>query len=73
MGLSYAMTVAGKASTLRTLWPVADDKTAVFIGTFLNHMKQGQTASAALTATKREFNDQGLHPYYWAPFMLLGG
>lgn len=74
MGLSFALFVAGNANTLLTLWPVADDATAVFMTDFFRRLRGGGTAASALAETKREFSrhPRYSHPRYWAPFVLIG-
>jgi CHAT domain-containing protein len=74
MGLPYALYVAGNKNTLLSLWAVADDSTAEFMGAFFSKLKGGMDQSAALNQTKREFIAGPLFkdPVFWAPFVLYG-
>ncbi len=76
MGLAYALYVAGNTNTVLTLWPVADEETAEFVGSLLTKIKAGQPHAQAITATKREFlnhdHPRKRNPYFWAPFVLYG-
>ncbi len=76
MGLAYALYVAGNISAVLTLWPIADEATAEFIGGFLERVKAGAPASVALAATKRDFarhrKVELRDPYFWAAFQLYG-
>ncbi|MCW5699894.1 MAG: tetratricopeptide repeat protein [Rhodospirillales bacterium] len=65
----------GAQSVLATLWPVADESTAQFMATLYDQRQaKGQTKAAALQATQIEFlrSDTYAHPFYWAPFILMG-
>jgi CHAT domain-containing protein len=74
MGLPFALFVAGNVNTVLTLWPVDDDGTAEFVRQFFERIKQGRTASQALSETKRAFvvHPRFSHPRFWAPFILVG-
>jgi len=75
MGLPYAFYVAGNKNTILTLWKISDDVTVEFIKSFFTKLKAGVGQIEALTATKREFLNQGgryRNPKYWAAFVLYG-
>ena len=74
MGLPFALFVAGNVNTILTLWPVDDDATAEFVTGLFAKLKDGQSAAQALANTKREFtrHKKFSHPWYWAPFILVG-
>lgn len=76
LGLSRAFFYAGTASVLASLWEVDDEHTARFMGRFYRHLAQGMNKGQALAATKREClagnKNLSPHPYYWAPFVLMG-
>ncbi len=77
LGLAGMAVRAGARSTLATLWSVNDRTTALTIDNFYQQLTQS-TASTSKTKALREaqltlinstrFN----HPYYWAPFVLIG-
>jgi CHAT domain-containing protein/tetratricopeptide (TPR) repeat protein len=83
VGLSWAFFVAGCPSTVVSQWKVADPSTAAFMKRFYGYLKQGQTKVDALTEAmrwmiKHSYHKDGNdtikhdHPYYWAPFILMG-
>jgi CHAT domain-containing protein/cytochrome c-type biogenesis protein CcmH/NrfG len=73
-GLPYALYVAGNTSLVLTLWQVVDDATSDFVVSFFSKVRAGQSKSAALSQTKREFLASGkrAHPAYWAGFVYYG-
>lgn len=77
LGLMRAFLSAGAASLLLTLWAVEDRSTARLMELFYGRLLQGQAKSAALQGAQQQFIEEagdGLqaHPYYWAPFYLVG-
>ncbi len=74
IGLSRAFFYAGAKRTLVTLWQVADRSTAELMADFYARSVAGATTAAALREAKlRQLNsDHRKHPYYWAPFVLVG-
>ena len=74
MGLPFALFVAGNVNTVLSLWPVFDEVTPIFMQRFFARLKAGQSASQALTETKREMaaDPKTAHPSNWAPFILVG-
>lgn len=71
MGLMRAFLYAGSASLLLTLWPVEDRSAAEIIDTFYGRLAAGWSKAAALRFAQRQALAQE-HPYYWAPFYLVG-
>ncbi len=76
LGLMRAFLSAGAASLLLTHWPVEDRTTAVFMADFYRQLRDGSDKDAALqTAQSRLIHDaagETSHPYFWAPFYLVG-
>lgn len=80
LGLMRAFLSAGAASLVLTCWAVEDRSTAQLMGTFYQRLAQGRTKAEALRDAQlqllrgqdeREDADHS-HPYYWAPFFLVG-
>ena len=78
-GLMRAFLFAGAASLLLTHWPVSDQSTALLMQDFYRKLKDGASKGAALRAVQMQFlasEDKSLkkyrHPYFWAPFFLVG-
>lgn len=81
LGLMRAFLSAGAASVLLSLWAVEDRSTAAFMTAFYEKLTQGWTKGAALRhaqcwCLERESgdgeSDRYAHPYFWAPFALVG-
>jgi CHAT domain-containing protein len=72
MGLARGLLCAGAQSVLLTLWDVNDRTTAEFMASFYRHLQQQLQKPTALQAAMHEVRARYSHPYYWAPFVLLG-
>lgn len=75
IGLTRAFMYAGAPEVLVTLWNVADASTARFMQRFYHHLlSDRQGHRQALRKTKLEMLKSGqyAHPFYWAPFSLVG-
>ena len=77
VGLTRAFLVAGSQSVLASLWEVDDRSTVELMQGFYRGTRGGATADGRAEALARvqramrsseEFN----HPFYWAPFVLVG-
>lgn len=74
-GLSRAFFCAGSSGVLVSLWNVYDRSTANFMTSFYRSLKQNPTSSSAALrqARLKMIRDKKYsHPYYWAPFILIG-
>jgi len=72
---SRAFLAAGAASTVTSLWRVADEPTAVFMKQFYYFLGKGQGKSEGLRSAKLAFlySRTGLaNPRYWGAFVLTG-
>ncbi|MGD1702095.1 CHAT domain-containing protein [Dapis sp. BLCC M229] len=73
LGFGYQMQVAGAAASLATLWRVDDQGTSEFMNNFYTALKSGvNKARAVQKAQIAMINSKYNHPYYWAPFILIG-
>ncbi len=73
LGFGYQMQVAGAAASLATLWRVDDQGTHEFMNDFYAALKNGLSkAEAVQKAQISLINSEFDHPYYWAPFILIG-
>lgn len=73
VGLTRAFMYAGTPSVLSTLWSVADASTARFITLFYQALrKPGADKGGAMQTAQLALMKAYPHPYYWAPFQLLG-
>jgi len=70
LGLMRAFLAAGASSLVSTFWPVEDTLTASLMQSFYTALAAGATKGAALRQAQLQHLDQ--HPYFWAPFFLVG-
>jgi CHAT domain-containing protein len=80
LGLMRAFLSSGAASLVLTYWAVEDRSTAQLMETFYQKLARGQTKGQALRCAQLQFlqgqdeqESAGYsHPYFWAPFFLVG-
>ncbi len=72
LGLIRGLLYAGAKSLLLTLWNVHDRSTAEFMGCFYKRFQGGIDKAAALREAMQDLRERYPHPYYWAPFILIG-
>lgn len=72
LGLVRGLIYAGAQSALLTLWDVHDHSTAQFMSAFYGHLASCADKAAALRQAALDLREVHPHPYYWAPFVLLG-
>ncbi len=74
LGLSRAFFYAGATAMVVSLWPVADAASGELMQSFYRYLTGGMDRAEALRAAKRELRAEGRygHPFYWAPFILVG-
>jgi len=75
LGLAGLAVRSGARSTLATLWSVRDRSTAALMAEFYRKLTQTEVSKAeALRQAQLALlnNSQYQHPFYWAPFVLVG-
>ena len=72
LGLTRGLIYAGARSALLTLWDVQDRSTLEFMTSFYRHFSNEGDKGLALKKATLELRELYPHPYYWAPFVLLG-
>jgi CHAT domain-containing protein len=76
VGLTRAFMYAGSPRVVVSLWQVNDMATPKFMKAFYRRLTQGDTATAALQQAKLAMLRSDIpayhHPYFWAPFVLVG-
>lgn len=86
MGLARAFIYAGSASVIVSLWLVHDASTRILMERFYQELRMGTTKAEALqraqvhvmnmtsrpSVTTDSAEISFSHPYYWAPFLLVG-
>ncbi len=72
LGLTRAFLGAGAATLVVSLWLVQDETTADLMGDWYGRLSDGEGRVAALRAAQIGIKERHPHPYYWAPFVLIG-
>lgn len=72
LGLVRGLLYAGARSVLLTLWDAHDRTTAAFMERFYRRLGDGVSKAHALQLTMSDIREQYPHPFYWAPFSLMG-
>jgi len=71
--LARAFMSAGAESIIVSQWAVEDQSTAEFMVHLYRNLVRGASVPEALKAAKITLRKQYPSPYYWAPFVLVGG
>ena len=72
LGLVRVLLYAGAQSLLLSLWDVHDESTAEFMKLFYRSLMDHGDKAMALQAAMKELREHYPHPYYWAPFVIIG-
>ena len=72
LGLQRGLFCAGATTLLLSLWDVHDESTAQLMGHFYKRHIEGHDMAKSLQDAMRELRKKRPHPFYWAPFVLVG-
>ena len=72
LGLQRGLFYAGATSLLLSLWDVHDRSTAELMQEFYKGYIQSGDMAGSLQAAMRSLEQKHPHPYFWAPFVLVG-
>ena len=72
VGLMRGLLYAGAQGILVSLWDVHDRSAADFMTGFYGRLQHEQNKAEALRQAMIELRDRFTHPYFWAPFILVG-
>jgi CHAT domain-containing protein len=72
LGLVRGLLYAGAAAVLLTLWDTHDLSAAAFMESFYKHLRTSSNKAQAVRLAMLEIREGYPHPYYWAPFTLIG-
>ena len=72
LGLVRGWLYAGAQSVVVSLWDVNDRSTAALMADFYQRLRDTADKAAALRGAMLAARDRDPHPYYWAPFVLIG-
>ena len=72
LGLTRGLLHAGARAVLLSLWDVQDVSTAEYMACFYEKLAGGCSAAVASHQAVRQLRSRYEHPFYWAPFHLIG-
>jgi CHAT domain-containing protein len=72
LGLACGFLYAGTPSLVVSLWTVNDRSTAQLMRRFYQGLQTGLSKARAIQEAVIEVKAKFPHPYYWAPFILMG-
>jgi CHAT domain-containing protein len=72
LGLQRGLFCAGASTLLLSLWDVHDETTAELMSSFYSHFTASNDMAGSLRFAMQEIRAKHPHPYYWAPFLLIG-
>jgi CHAT domain-containing protein/tetratricopeptide (TPR) repeat protein len=72
LGLQRGLFYAGASSLLLSLWDVNDQRTAELMQVFYRSYIQTGDMAGSLQIAMHTLRKENPHPYYWAPFVLVG-
>lgn len=71
-GLMRGFLHAGAPSLVASLWATSDASTARLMKEMYGQIRAGASKRAALRTAQLAVKNEYGHPYYWAPFILMG-
>ena len=72
LGFMRGFLYAGARSLLLSLWNVNDESTLALMVHFYREWQKGAAKSCAFRSAMLSVRDEHPHPFYWAPFVLVG-
>ncbi len=72
LGLTRAILGAGCTTIVASLWPVNDETTATLMEGFYSRVRGGAEPAEALRGAMLDLRAAADHPFFWAPFMVVG-
>ncbi|HKV61371.1 MAG TPA: CHAT domain-containing protein [Candidatus Acidoferrum sp.] len=72
LGLQRGLFCAGATSLLLSLWDVHDETTSALMQEFYRNYMQTGNMARALHSAMKQLRQTHPHPYFWAPFVLVG-
>ena len=72
LGLTRAVLGSGAGALIASLWAANDDTAPAFMSAFYGGLRAGLGRAGSLRAAALETRKREPHPYFWAPFILVG-
>lgn len=71
-GLRRALLIAGAETLVTSLWRVDDQRTRELMTAYFTALLAGRGRAEALDEAMGQLRRRAPHPYYWAPFLVVG-
>lgn len=71
-GLVRGFLYAGAPTLVMSMWRVSDRSTAELMRELYSRLREGEPKRSALRSAQLAVRESYGHPYYWAPFILMG-
>lgn len=74
LGFTRSFLSAGSSSLIASLWPVSDDAAEILMSTLYRELAQGTDLQGSMQQAQLAVlrNPKMAHPFFWAPFNLIG-
>jgi len=72
LGLQRGLFCAGATTLLLSLWDAHDETTSLLMQSFYREFLRTGVVAVALQHAMQEIRKQNPHPYFWAPFVMVG-
>ncbi|MGO9570575.1 MAG: CHAT domain-containing protein [Desulfomonilaceae bacterium] len=73
MGMGRSFQYAGARSVMMSMWSVAEKSSVKLVENFFKYIKSGKGRLEALRLARSDIRKDGYdHPFFWAPFILIG-
>jgi CHAT domain-containing protein len=74
LGFTRSFLAAGTSSLIASLWPVSDDSANLLMSTLYARLRAGDDLQLAMRQAQLAVlgNPKMQHPFFWAPFNLIG-
>lgn len=72
LGLVRGLIHARAETSMLTLWDVHDESSTQLMKLFYRNLAEGHSKPVALQQAMLQVKSERPHPYYWAPFILVG-
>jgi tetratricopeptide (TPR) repeat protein len=73
MGMGRSFQYAGARSVMMSMWSVAERSSVKLVENFFKYIKSGKGRLEALRLARSDIRQDGYdHPFFWAPFILIG-
>jgi len=73
MGMGRAFQYSGAKTALMSLWTVEENASVSLVESFFRNIKAGKSKLKALQLARNDIRKSGYdHPFFWAPFILVG-